>query len=157
MSRSKIKVQSRNFKRSKGTVLSRNFLRSIITLLNHHFGQSKITLLNRNFGQSKITLLNDNFWRCKITAHNRNFGLPNWTLIQIYGYMLSFWRYIFIILDPSKWTAPHRRNWLCPNVHMWVVQLDEDPKLRSTTVILDRPILRLYNVILDVQIMQFGP
>ena len=36
--------------------------------------------------------------------------------------------------------------------------MDEDPKLRSTTVILDGlPNLHLYNVILDVQITQFGP
>ena len=49
-----------------------------------------------------------------------------------------FGRYVYIILDPYKWTAPHRRNGLCLNVRMWAVQLDEDPKLCSTTVILDR-------------------
>ena len=51
----------------------------------------------------------------------------------------TFGQYTSIILDQSKWTAPHCRNDLCQNVHMWAVQLDTDSELRSTTVILDCP------------------
>ena len=42
--------------------------------------------------------------------------------------------------SPRSWpTAPHSRNWLSPNVRMWAVHLDKDPKLRSSTIILDCP------------------
>ena len=87
---------------------------------------------NRDFERSKITFHNRTFGQFKITANNCNFQQANWTLLQIY-------RYMYIILDPSKWMAPHCRNGLCPNLCMSAVHLDRDSKLCSSTVILDCP------------------
>ena len=102
---------------------------------NPNFGRSKTMVHNLNFGRSKIKFLNCTFKRSKLIAHNGNFGLTNSTRVQIYRYMLSIWQYVYIVLDPSKWTAPNRKNGLC----MWAVQSDKNPKLHFTTVILDRP------------------
>ena len=58
---------------------------------NLNFGQSKIMFYYRTFERAKITFHNRTCEQAKITAHKRNFGLPKWTLVQIYGYMLFIW------------------------------------------------------------------
>ena len=88
-------------------------------------------------------------WMIQITTNNSFFYDPklrsktvvvDWPIRCWSKFMdicRPFGRYIYIILDPSKLTAPHRTNGLCPNDHMWAVQLDKDPKLRFTTLIFD--------------------
>ena len=131
------------FERFKMTAHNCNFGGSNIMFHSHNFRRTKITFHNYSFGRSKITAHNDYFRWSRIMAHNRSFGLSDWLLVQIYKFMSSIWTIHIHIFDLFKWMAPHHRNRLCPNVHMWAVQLEDDPKLHSINVFFDRPNGRL--------------
>ena len=93
---------------------------------NHNFGQSKkrstIVVLNGPKLQSTAKILDGPKLRSTTVLLDGPKLLPTSEILDCLNKCWSkfkekcrpFGRYIYIILDPSKWTAPHCRNGLCP-------------------------------------------